>query len=315
MGDRGLLLTADALAAAEADATEQGTHLLNRVVHLVYPPEAAIEFESERGAARMASALAFGAATARVLVPGAAESTELVCGMFNLGIGLVDEVCDGDAEIGGALLEIVQRQDPAGAAAESRPRGWLRVALPPSLAADPTVAFTVEIVETFFETLHTVYPDGRWSPHRRRVGAQLGAALEAERRSVLRSADETREQLVECSRLTSVLPFQIIEALAAGDFASAEPTAGTQLGEAMWRIDDLVDLSQDARSGSLNGVLLAAARPGERDLDAALGRLLTSTDIARAAAEAAAKLQAGLQQAGGHAAPFLYFIQRYAGIS
>ena len=112
-----------------------------------------------------------------------------------------------------------------------------------------------------------------------------------------------------------MLPFQIIEALAAGDYASAEPTAGTQLGEAMWRIDDLVDLPQDARSGSLNGVLLAAAPPGEPDLHVALERLLASTDVARAAAEAAAKLEAGLQRAGGQAAPFLSFIQRYAGIS
>jgi hypothetical protein len=321
LGDRGLLLTADALAAAEAGAAQQGTQLLNRVVRLCYPgsrqEEAAItiEFESERGAARMAAALVFGAATARVLAPAAADSTELMCGMFNLGIGLIDGLCDGDAAIGGALLEIVQQQDPAEAAAEPRPRGWLRAAVPASLAADPTVAFTVEVVEAFFETLHTVYPDEQWLQHRRAVGAQLGAALEAERRSVLRSADETPEQLIECSRLTSVLPFEIIEALAEGAHARTEPAAGTQLGEAMWRIDDLVDLCQDAHSGSLNGVLLGAARPGDPDFDAALERLLASTGIAHAAAEAAEKLEAGLQQAGGHATPFLYFIQRYAGIS
>ena len=100
------------------------------------------------------------------------------------------------------------------------------------------------------------------------------------------------------------------------------PTAGTQLGEAMWLIDDLVDLCQDAHSGSLNGILLAATtgagRPGERDVLAALERLLDSTDIACAAADAAEKLLAGLQLAGDDhqgTASFLHFIQRYAGIA
>ena len=138
-------------------------------------------------------------------------------------------------------------------------------------------------------------------------------------------ADATaREQLIECSRLTSVLPFQIIETLAGGADAPPSRRAGTLLGEAMWRIDDLVDLCDDARSGALNGVLLAATpdagvRSG-RDLSAALERLLASTDIACAAAEAAERLLAGLQRCGGDAADdhgrlFLYFVQRYAGIA
>jgi hypothetical protein len=116
-----------------------------------------------------------------------------------------------------------------------------------------------------------------------------------------------------------VLPFQIIETLASGDHAPAEPSAGTLLGEAMWRIDDLVDLCQDARSGSVNGVLLAAATvadpPGGWDLVTALERLLTSREIARIAAEAAERLVAGLLRGGGGTTPFLYFIQRYAGIA
>ena len=82
------------------------------------------------------------------------------------------------------------------------------------------------------------------------------------------------------------------------------------------------------RSGSLNAVLLAATsgseRPSEHDLLAALERLLASTEIARAATEAAERLLAGLQLAGGRCdtaedhlrtASFLQFIQRYAGIA
>jgi hypothetical protein len=124
-----------------------------------------------------------------------------------------------------------------------------------------------------------------------------------------------------------VLPFQIIETLARGEQAPAEPTAGTQLGEALSRIDDLVDLCQDARSGSLNAVLLTAAtgagRPGECELLAALERLAASAEIGCAAAEAAELLRVGLQLAGGGdasedhlpTASFLHFIQRYAGIA
>jgi len=48
-----------------------------------------------------------------------------------------------------------------------------------------------------------------------------------------------------------VLPFEIIETLATG----ATTAAGTDLGEAMWRIDDLVDLGRDASSGALNWIV------------------------------------------------------------
>jgi hypothetical protein len=333
LGDRGLLLTADGLATATAEAAQRGTRLLTRVIHQCYPINRqgdgalAITFESERTAARIETALAFGAATARVLVRDergigqSASSVELMCAMFNLGIGLVDSLCDVDAEKGGALLQLIHGQDLARAAEGPRRRGWLRARVPQALAQDPTVAFTVDIIEVFFETLHASYPDAAWSQLRRGVGVQLGAALEAERQSVTRSADQTAlDQLIEYSRLTSVLPFQIIETLASGGDAQTQPSAGTQLGEAMWRIDDLVDLCQDARSGSLNSVLLTAARPGERAGVAALARLLASRDIGHTAAEAAESLLAGLQLGSGcddqlRSASFLQFIQRYAGIA
>jgi hypothetical protein len=332
LGNRGLLLTADRLATAAAETAEWGSRLLARVVDHCYRVDAqedvalAIEFESEAAAARIQTALAFGAVTVPILVRGQrdprrpAASIELVCAMFNLGIGLVDGLCDDDPESGGALLELVREHDLAGAAEESRRRGWLRAALPAALEGDPTVEFTVQIIEAFFETLHASYPEEAKLRHG--VGAQLCAALEAERQSVVGPPDGAgRDQLIECSRLTSVLPFQILESLAGGDPALNEPRVGTQLGEAMWRIDDLVDLCDDARSGSLNAILLWAApgagRPGERDLLTALERLPASAAIAGAAAEAAEKLLAGLRPTGGpddHPS-FLHFVQRYAGIS
>jgi hypothetical protein len=241
--------------------------------------------------------------TTRLLAPHEhAPSVELLSAIFNLGIGLVDSLCDHDTNTGIALLELVRAHDLVAAAKEPRPRGWLRATLPPALAHDATATFTADIVEAFFATLHAVYPGSTWSRHRCGVGRQLEAALEAERRSVARPGDGAAvEELLECSRLTSVLPFEIVAALAGGD----DTEAATLLGEAMWRIDDLVDLDDDARSGALNALLLSAS----------------SADAA--AAEAAEKLEAGLRRASGDrptvldhqpSRAFLCFVQRYAGI-
>jgi hypothetical protein len=339
LGSRGLLLAHDALAAAEAEAAQRGARLLMSVIEVCYPVSqrggrGTLEVEIEGDPARLCDALAFGAVTARVLaaIRGDTEqspgSVELLCAMFNLGIGMVDGLCDRDAETGVAFLELVEARNLAKAAAGAQVRGWLRAALPSAFAEDPTAAFTVDVVEAFFETLHVVYSGDAWMHLRRQVAAQLGAALESERRSVDRLAHQTpREQLIDCSRLTSVLPFQIVETLALGDQAHTEPTAGMELGEAMWRIDDLVDLCDDAQSGALNSLLLTVTtgpgRPRGRDRLAGLERLLASTDIASAACQAANRLLAGLKLAAGsrgnpandqRSAQFLYFIQRYAGI-
>jgi hypothetical protein len=337
LGERGLLLAANRAAEAEAEAAQQGARLLTCVIDRCYPAiregRSEIKFESEPD--RLAAALAFGAVTARVLAPvedhsdELSGSVELTCALLNLGVGLVDSLCDQDVATGRALLELIEEHDLVMRAEEPRGRGWLRGTLPPALAPDHAVVFTVDVIEVFFETLHATFPRDEWCQQRRAVGTQLQAALEAERRSVNYLMDQSApQQLIECSRLTSVIPFQIIEALARGCHPPTERTAGTAIGEAVWRIDDLVDLCQDAHCGALNSVLLAALdgagrSRGERDGRGALERLLTSTDIADTAAHAAESLRAGLQLAyRGRATDeddlpggvFLYFIQRYAGI-
>ena len=146
------------------------------------------------------------------------------------------------------------------------------------------------------------------------VGDQLAAALDAERSSLVSSpAGAPSRHLIDVSHATSVLPFEIVGTVAGGDHA---PAAGRSLGEAMWRIDDLVDLCDDARTGALNAVLLAATVTDHHDLE----RLLASDHIARAAAHAGDSLARGIEIAtdrtGGVAADvFLQFIARYAGIA
>ena len=128
---------------------------------------------------------------------------------------------------GGTLLKLVQAHDLVDAAERPRARGWLRTTLPRALAENPSAAFTVDIIETFFEMLPDVYPD---DASRRRVGVQLGTALKAECASVAPSANAARDQLIECSRLTSVLPFQIIETLAEVEYAHATRLPGRGSG-------------------------------------------------------------------------------------
>lgn len=320
LGRRGLLLTAAELTAAAADAAHDGAQLLTAVLHRCYPimqgsGAFTLEFEDDGAAARIETALAFGAAAARVVAREVADGAELLCAMFNLGIGLIDGLCDDEPRTGTALLDLLLGQDLAGAAERPRPRGWVRAAAPQRLVESPAPAFAVDVVEAFFETLHASYPQAAGLQLRNRVGAQLGAALHAERRSVTSSTEQTaREQLIEASRLTSVLPFEIIETLAAGEEAGRNHRAGTLLGEAMWKIDDLVDICEDARSGALNALLVATGETDD-DVGAGLERMLSSPDLAEAASRAAENLHAALQPAGTERSrAFLSFVQRYAGI-
>jgi hypothetical protein len=341
---RGLLLTPAVSASAATDATRCGAALLRRVLAHCYqddwPGERAVdvEFDDDQAATRIELALAFGSVTASLLRPrrsdGArpAGSVDLLCAVFNLGIGLIDGLCDGTPQLGLRLLRVIQELDVSSASREPSPRDRLRSALPASLAADPTVLFTARIIDVFFDLLHDSYPGAQGSGVRERVGDLLEQALEAESASVDNSpepepapAPASRDQLIEWSRRTSVLPFQVIEHLAAGEPALPSPTAGLLLGEALWRIDDLVDLTQDASLGALNAVLCAATQNPGRAMDsedvAALERVLTAQAIPLAAAQAAERLDAGLTAAPGATASsadrwlFLSFVQRYAGFA
>ena len=326
--DRGLLLGSADLAVAEATTVTLGQRLMTRLLKQCYPNDDGLTVEFERMAdmARIGAALAFGAVTSRVLASSAYDENprqdvvELLCGSFNLAIGLVDGVCDRDAATGEPLLDHLHDADLIGAAANRRGPGWLRAEMPLFLAADDGVAFTVSVTEAFFENLHELYADN--ADVRRIVGEQLADALEAETGSVRRQLTAlSAERAIEWSRATSVLPFEIIETITAARRAPATPSSGTLLGEAMWRIDDLVDLIADARSSALNALLLNTFQRGGRhdgydvsDLQA----VLASSGIASAAAEAADRLRDGLQLTGmvrsDDQRAFLQFVQRYAGI-
>ncbi len=136
------LLAVDELAAAEAEAARRGASLLTSLLHRCYlgarlgGSEVAFNFGDRGGGARLQAALAFGAVTARVLAPDLRKSNiEFVSATLDLGIGLVDSLCDADAdaETGGILLKLIQAHDLLATARRKRARGWLRATVPPSL--------------------------------------------------------------------------------------------------------------------------------------------------------------------------------------
>ncbi|MEN3317585.1 MAG: hypothetical protein V7643_986 [Mycobacterium sp.] len=325
---RGFLLNSVDLAVAETRTASLGRALMTRLLKQCYPEAdgLAVEFERTSDMARISAALAFGAATSRVLASTVDDWSrpvavvELLCGSFNLAIGLVDSLCDTDAAIGEQLLAHFRDADLMGAAVNRRGPGWLRARMPLFLAADDGVAFTVGVTEAFFENLHELYADK--ADVRHTVGEQLTDALEAEAGSVRRPLNAlTCEREIEWSRATSVLPFEIIETLTNAGRPPATPSSGTLLGEAMWRIDDLVDLIDDARSGALNALLLKTLqRRGPHDgyEVADLQAVLTSSGIASAAVEATECLRHGLGVErlvrSDDQRTFLQFVQRYAAI-
>jgi hypothetical protein len=324
LGARGLLLSSADLAVAESTTAAMGRQLTTRLLMQCYPEadDVAVEFERTGDMTRIGAALAFGAVTSRVLARAGVLATppvrtEYICAIFNLAIGLVDGICDGDADTGTQLLAAIFDADLIGAAVRRRGHGWLHAALPDLLTGDDAVAFTASVTEAFYDNLHDLYADQPGV--RRMVGEQLAEALEAETDSVrdpFTALSPARR--VECSRTTSVSPFTIIDTITTAG-RSTESTA-TMLGEAIWRIDDLVDIIDDARSSALNGVLLQACRRrGHHDgYDVTdLREVLGPNGIASAAAEAADRLRDGLGSgaiASDDRLAYLGFVQRYAGI-
>jgi hypothetical protein len=326
LGAGGLLLNSADLRMAETTNAALGRWLMQRLLSECYPEAEglALQFERAGDMARIGSALAFGAVTSRVFaaahdVIGRRRPVEYVCGVFNLAIGLVDGICDGDTAIGVQLLNHCHDADLVDAAMGRRRRGWLQSPLPDHLAEDSAVGFTATVIEVFFALLHDLYLD---RPHVRRIiGQQLTEALQAETDSVRDPFTALSAACrVGCSRATSVLPFEIISTIANAGIVPAVRSPATMLGEAMWRVDDLVDLVDDARYGALNALLLAACgrRGTHADYDVVdLTYLLGSADIAAAATDAAQRLHQGLQAAevtGDDQRAYLAFVQRYAEI-
>ena len=253
LADRSLLLTSADLAIAEAKTAVLGRRLMTSVLKQCYPEAdgLTVEFERTGDIGRIGAALAFGAVTSRVFAWSVGDRSrrqaaiELLCGTFNLAIGLVDGICDADVATGEQLLDHFHDADLVGAASHRRGPGWLHAEMPLFLAADDGVAFTISVTEAFFENLHNIYADN--ADVRRIVGEQLADALKAETASVRRPltalSAETEDRVLQSNFGTALRDHRDDH-----DRPSCHTVQrATMLGEAMWRIDDLVDIIDDAR--------------------------------------------------------------------
>lgn len=323
---RRLVLPPERRAAAESNAARDGDQLMTEAIHRCYPlsrhgsQTVTARFDDHRAAGRVRSTLAFGAATAAVFTSpqhhdGRSDGVRLLGAVFNLGIGLLDGLCDEVPEIGRPLLELIHEQDVLDAARHPRRRGWLSGLLPVDLESDATASFAAAVVEAVFDLIHEIYAGDPWSRLRHQVGEQLMQALDAERLSVRFGREHAPpDLLIRSSYTTSVRPFEIVGTLA---HAGGPPPAARLLGEAMWRIDDLIDLCADAEAGALNALLVEAA--GDDVGPAVLDQLLASDVIGRAAAEAAESLATAMQLLGDRrdqasSDVIVAYVGRYAGI-
>jgi hypothetical protein len=286
---RGLLLT-------DADNTTAAPELLHRAIALSFPEHdltsqhVEVLFESHDERTRIEQALLFGWVTAEVLAPGAVDDRpRLLCALFNLFIGMIDSFCDTEPHGGDALMAALLSFDVEAQTIGALQKGRMLASLPFAASVDPTIAFIARVIDAFYSVLHATHS----LSVRKDVGRLLAQALAAEKLSVAASSNGP-DELLEASRNTSVLPFLIMGTLVQGDIAAA-----THLGEAMWRIDDLIDLEADAESGALNSLLITGAP--DRDTIKAVAR------------EAAEHLHAGLGDL--HQGQFLAFVHRYTGIT
>lgn len=273
------------------------SELLPRAIALCFPEfdvsalNVNIAFESAEVRSRIEQALLFGWVTADLLADttGALgdDHQYLLCALFNLGVGMIDSLCDSDPRRGAALMEGIRSLDLESAATEQRwQQGRMLASLSAAGVADPTLAFAARVIDAFFSLLHATEP----LSVRREVGRLLADAFRAEQQSIALSSAAPAD-LLKASRDTSVLPFLIIATLVRGDIDAA-----THLGEALWRIDDLIDLEADAQSGALNSLLLEGTPDRFR--------------IEVVAHEAADHLRCGIGAADGRR--FLWFVRRYA---
>ncbi len=210
----------------------------------------------------MARRLSFGSASGRAVAARAGTifgtGQADLCALFNVGIAAFDQLCDGMPESGAQLLATLTADGLARLGRGSDLAELHRLA---NRAPDSDVRYVLRRVAGFFETLSGCTFA---TPHfRRRLTELLVAAYLAEARAFAPGyASWSRAVLHQARQEAAELPFHIIAAIAVADgdrrqrHLAAESAA--LLGRAVALLDDACDVTDDARSASLNAILLDA---------------------------------------------------------
>jgi hypothetical protein len=174
-----------------------------------------------------------------------------VAALFNLGISYFDLLCDTDekniAVIGrylsrSSLQELMDNMDAG-----------LALTKTASNVADTGVRILLKIIGTFFQALHSDASMLEPISHAN-LKDLIGGAYDAQMRASLWGS-QPQEALPSLSRLKSTLPFLIIGQLASG--SSYDQGPGMKIAEVFWKLDDLVDLTEDLAGGNINAILLS----------------------------------------------------------
>jgi hypothetical protein len=134
-----------------------------------------------------------------------------------------------------------------------------------ALATDPETRILLRIIATFYAELHALTRRQQRDGAPPRPMGLLMAAYEAEMASARPDAYGPAERL-RVSRSKSTLPFLIIGELARVARGGEHPAQGLldqlaeDVGTLFWLVDDLADLVDDLRCGSINAIVLSAMK-------------------------------------------------------
>jgi hypothetical protein len=191
--------------------------------------------------------------------PTTARPAAEICALFNVGISIFDLLFDNFPEtyaefaiqFGEDVLSELGRQNDA-------PTHFRRAAENISATEARILA---KLVAEFFAMIHLNFK-GRQTADQRRFGALLLDAYRAEARSDQVDSIPS-STLVEHCRAKSTLPFDVMSEVA-GRLASRRSSSDAHhavvrnVATLFWLVDDIVDITRDARNRNANSILAAA---------------------------------------------------------
>jgi hypothetical protein len=217
-------------------------------IHRRYPMVLAFGFSMTSGLYKMA-----GAGGRRC------DDAASLGGLFNLGISLMDTLCDSVPESSGALrktldADMLQRMTRDG---PKEIRGIV------DGIADDDMRVVMKIVCGFFDRLPR--SNRQYSNRLVVMEKELLAAYSAELSSTDASRSSTGrcEEMVRISERKSMAPFRVISEVVRlhlptrneSDWRDRIRRAARYLGRIFWHVDDLVDVVNDCRWAAVNSVL------------------------------------------------------------
>lgn len=242
---------------------------------------------NRRFRAKTPSALAFGLDISKgmQMIAGRPVRQDVAeaCAVFNFGISIFDLLHDTQSDL---VADFTAQFDQSVLSRLNSDPDFPRRLVENSAGSDvPEFRLILQTIAAVYQRLHALDIG-----HFDQVAELLAAAYDAEIKSASLAAGQSIAELRQTSREKSTLPFAIISAIGDPDLGSGtQSTAHGQIvdsiGSIFWRIDDLADIVSDARSESLNSLLVEARRDEKAEIASTLTGLLEGSRIEASAQE------------------------------